>query len=69
MVTESDGKITAKENKLQVDEASSVTLIYAATSFNGFDKDPYKEGKNEKAILGNILKAGAKKYSCCTKRI
>ena len=65
MVTESDGKITAKENKLQVDEASSVTLIYAAaTSFNGFDKDPYKEGKNEKAICEQyIKKAGAKKYS------
>lgn len=51
LVRQSDGTMSASDGKLHVKDASSVTLLFvAATSFNGFDKDPYAEGKDEKAV-------------------
>jgi hypothetical protein bacD2_05405 len=42
-----DGVIILKDNKLIIKEASEVTLLlYAATSYNGFDKSPSKAGKD-----------------------
>ncbi len=40
------GKVTAGHRRLRVDGADSVTLfVSAATSFNGFDKSPSRQGK------------------------
>lgn len=51
VVDNKGGKVGATDNKLKVSEADEVTLCFvAATSFNGFDKDPYKEGKDEKRL-------------------
>ncbi len=41
-----DGKMKTVENKLNITDATSAVLFLAAeTSFNGFDKHPYLEGK------------------------
>ncbi|MDR0698976.1 MAG: glycoside hydrolase family 95 protein [Tannerella sp.] len=54
-----DGKVTAEGQAVNVSGASQAVLILsAATSFNGFDKDPFKEGRDEKEIAGKHL-AGA----------
>ena len=46
-----DGVIRADKEGLHVADASEVTLYFAAaTSFNGFDKCPDSEGKDEKEI-------------------
>lgn len=56
IVQHPDGELEVVENKLQLKNASSATLIFAAaTSFNGFDKDPYTEGKDEKAICKQYI--------------
>lgn len=64
LVKDTDGTIAAGGNALQVADASSATLVFvAATSFNGFDKDPYTEGKDEKKACEQYLSSlGAKKY-------
>lgn len=58
-----DGKQTVNGDKLQVEEASEVLLLlYAATSYNGFDKSPSKEGKDVCKALSeykNALKGKA----------
>lgn len=47
VVTECDGKISSEGNRLHISSASEVVLAYvAATSFNGFDKDPVSDGKD-----------------------
>ena len=70
VVQETDGKVVPNRNKLEVKEASSVTLIYvAATSFNGFDKNPNTEGKDEKALCEQYLgRIGTKKYKALRDR-
>jgi alpha-L-fucosidase 2 len=51
IVQETDGNVSTKGETLELKNASAATLVFvAATSFNGFDKDPFKEGKNEKAL-------------------
>lgn len=56
VVHETDGKLSAEGNRLKLEDASSATLVYvAATSYNGFDKDPNKEGKDEKKLCDNYL--------------
>lgn len=46
-----DGTITSNNEGIHIREASEVMLfVSAATSFNGFDKCPDSEGKDEKAM-------------------
>jgi alpha-L-fucosidase 2 len=63
-VKESDGKTVADAQGLHISDASEVVLVLsAATSFNGFDKCPDKEGKNESEIADKYLMAAqAKSY-------
>ncbi|MDR0395494.1 MAG: glycoside hydrolase family 95 protein [Tannerella sp.] len=60
-----DGQVSAEGQTVKVSDASqAVLLLSAGTSFNGFDKDPFKEGRDEKAIAGNYIDAaGAKSYN------
>ncbi len=60
-----DGNITADTSGLHIHNASEVMLIFSeATSFNGFDKCPDKEGKDEHEIASSLLsKASAKTYT------
>jgi alpha-L-fucosidase 2 len=52
----SDGKMQADEAGIHINGASDVTLfLSAATSFNGFDKCPDKDGRNEKQIASQFL--------------
>ena len=51
-----DGNIIKTRESLSIQNASEVLLILvAATSFNGFNKDPFKDGKNEREICLNTL--------------
>lgn len=57
-----DGIVTADEKGLHIKNATSVVLLVtAATSFNGFDKCPDKEGKNERVIAQNFIQDAAAK--------
>lgn len=50
------GKISAEGETLRINGASSVLLILStATSFNGFDKCPDSEGRDEVALATKIL--------------
>ncbi len=52
-----DGKVAVENNKLIVENANQVTLILvAATSFNGFSKNPASDGKDPKLLCANYLK-------------
>ncbi|PZR24211.1 MAG: hypothetical protein DI535_22375 [Citrobacter freundii] len=56
-----DGKVTADTSGIHVSNASEVVvLITAATSFNGFDKCPDKDGKDENLIASSIMNDAAK---------
>ena len=60
---EYDGKVECKDGKLSLKGCRRVVLLVtAATSFNGFDKDPAKEGRDYKAIARKQL-AAAEGYS------
>lgn len=51
LINQSGGELKASGNKLGLQNASSATLLFAAaTSYNGFDKDPYKDGKDENEV-------------------
>ena len=51
-----DGKITSSEDGLHVSDATEVILfLSAATSYNGFDKCPDKEGKDESKLAMQYL--------------
>ena len=60
-----DGSIKTDADGIQVSNASEVVLyVSAATSFNGFDKCPDTEGKDENAItINNIKKAVTAGYT------
>ncbi len=60
-----DGNITTTNSEIKIKNASEIILyIAAATSFNGFDKCPDKEGKDENKIASDrINKAVKKTYS------
>lgn len=64
-----DGEISSDGNKLVIKNASEVLLfVSAATSFNGFDKCPDSQGKDEhKFAESPIKKAVAKKYDSLLK--
>ncbi len=63
--TSKDGTIKTENSAIEISRASEAILyLSAATSFNGFDKCPDKDGKDEKAIARLYLnKAVAKTYS------
>ncbi|HMO62580.1 MAG TPA: glycoside hydrolase family 95 protein [Ferruginibacter sp.] len=60
-----DGKMTSSAGGMQIHKATEIVLyISAATSFNGFDKCPDKEGKDEKKQARQYLgKALASTYA------
>jgi len=64
-VVNEGGEINSTDSSLVVNGANEATLyISIATSFNGFDKDPVKEGLDNKAIAEKQLeKAGKKSYN------
>lgn len=59
-----DGTLRAGPEGIEVKNASEVVLLLsAATSFNGFDKCPDKEGKDESQLAAQYLKeASGKSY-------
>ncbi|MBL7966380.1 MAG: glycoside hydrolase family 95 protein [Prolixibacteraceae bacterium] len=59
-----DGELTTDSTTIHIRNSSDVVfLISAATSFNGFDKSPSKEGLNPNKIAGRILeRATSKSY-------
>lgn len=63
-VKSKDGTIKPSNNTLHIKNSSEVYIyVSIATSFNGFDKDPAKEGKNHKAIAAkNMTNAFSKTY-------
>ncbi len=55
-VLQTDGKKTFEDNKLLIKGATEFTLaVSMATSFNGFDKHPVREGKDEKQHAAQVL--------------
>ncbi|MFP5437932.1 MAG: glycosyl hydrolase family 95 catalytic domain-containing protein [Bacteroidia bacterium] len=64
-----DGTVTVRNGQIQVKNATEVVLIItAATSFNGFDKCPDSEGKDEHKIAQDHLKKSVgKKYDALLK--
>ncbi|WP_420151498.1 glycosyl hydrolase family 95 catalytic domain-containing protein [Spirosoma sp.] len=64
-VLSNDGVSVADTAGLRISNATNVVLLLsAATSFNGFDKCPDKDGKNEKLLVENYLnKAASKSYN------
>lgn len=63
-VQHTDGTVKASEDGLHIEHASDIViLVSAATSFNGFDKCPDKEGKDEHALaMGYLAKAATKSF-------
>ena len=59
-----DSKVTADSAALKIAGGKeAIVLISNETSFNGFDRDPVKQGKDYKAIVArNIANASAKAY-------
>lgn len=64
LVRQEGGIMSAQDDKLHIKDAASATITFvAATSFNGFDKDPAINGKDEKAICKKYLSSlETKKY-------
>ncbi len=60
-----DGQVSTEGNKLVIKSASEILLfVSATTSFNGFDKCPDSQGKDEhKFAESPIKKASVKKYA------
>jgi alpha-L-fucosidase 2 len=60
-----DGKVGTNDSGLEVSDATEVVIyLSAATSFNGFDKCPDKDGKDEKKIAQEYLSnAWSKSYA------
>ena len=64
LVRNRGGNISAANGEIQVNNADEVEfLLTAATSFNGFDKDPVSEGRDEELIcIGNIASLTGKNW-------
>lgn len=57
-----DGEINATDSSLVISDATEVLLfVSAATSFNGYDKCPISEGKDEEKIAVEYLQNAEKK--------
>jgi alpha-L-fucosidase 2 len=63
-VLKNDGELSGKDSTLNFSNATSVLLAIAAeTSFNGIDKCPDSDGKDEKlAVTQDLNKIASKKY-------
>lgn len=62
VIESADENIEIKNGVVYVDNATEVVLrISATTSFNGFDKDPQKEGKDELTIVDNYINSAQQK--------
>ena len=62
-IVSTDGKLVRTDDKLKVEGGSeAVILVAMATSFNGPDKDPGREGTDEKALTSSFI-SGAARYS------
>ena len=60
--TSNDGKIVTDTSGIHISNASEIILyVTAATSFNGYDKCPDKEGKDEHQLATSYLTKAAKK--------
>lgn len=68
-IQSSDGEITTTDSKLTLSNATeAVIYISIATSFNGFDKNPVTEGRNNEALAKERLeKAMEKPYDTLQK--
>ncbi|MFI8378355.1 glycosyl hydrolase family 95 catalytic domain-containing protein [Leeuwenhoekiella sp. NPDC079379] len=64
-ITNTDGQIKITDNKLSVTKATRATVMVAVeTSFNGFDKNPATEGRdNEQLAKEYLINASQKTYS------
>ena len=61
-VKETDGNVLVTDSTIQVSGAGeAVLLVSIETSFNGFDKDPAKEGKDNQSLAIGYLKNGLEK--------
>ena len=59
-VAGTDGQLESVSNGLRIYDASeAVILVSAATSYNGIDKEPGLEGRDEKQIAGDIIDSAA----------
>jgi len=65
-----DGSVKTDTAGIHIDKASEVILyVVAATSFNGFDKCPDKDGKDEKQLAaGYLAKALQQPYTALLKQ-
>lgn len=55
------GSVRVADHSIQVSDATEVILILsAATSFNGFNKDPHTQGKDESLLANTYLQAALK---------
>ncbi|MBB6131124.1 glycoside hydrolase family 95 protein [Mucilaginibacter lappiensis] len=60
--TSNDGTISSDTSGMTIKNATEVTIyLSAATSFNGFDKCPDSEGKDEDKLAKDYLKAASEK--------
>jgi alpha-L-fucosidase 2 len=60
--TNGDGKIFTDESGLHVSDATEVVLyLSAATSYNGFERCPDEDGKDESKLAENYLKGASSK--------
>lgn len=68
-IQSSDGEVTTTDSKLTLSNATeAVIYISIATSFNGFDKNPVTEGRNNEALAKERLeKAMEKPYDTLQK--
>ncbi|RXG29133.1 glycoside hydrolase family 95 protein [Leeuwenhoekiella marinoflava] len=61
-VLKTDGNLTTQDNSLAIADASEVViLLTAATSFNGFDKCPDKDGLDEAKLASESMQAASAK--------
>jgi alpha-L-fucosidase 2 len=61
-IKNTDGSISATDSSVGFKDASSATiLVSVATSFNGFNRDPAKQGLDNEAIARNQMKAASSK--------
>jgi alpha-L-fucosidase 2 len=61
-VKNSDGTISVSDSTVGLKDASSATiLVSVATSFNGFSRDPAKQGLDNEAIARKQMKAASSK--------
>ena len=59
-VTETDGTLVSDGEAVRVSDATDAVLrVSIATSFNGFDKSPGTEGRDEKAVAAGFLAAAS----------